>query len=93
MLIKDISPFVRQTLVMSLNTKNEYEVSNELCTYDSRLFYITDGCGEMIIENKHYFLKPGCAVLFISGTKYTWKVNNIDFITVNFDYTQDFSHI
>ena len=93
MLIKNIEPFVRKVVVasMTINTKND--VFTKLQTPDCRLFYITGGSGKMTISKNAYPLKPGCLILFQSGTKYTWHVeeHGISYIAVNFDYTMNFS--
>lgn len=94
MLIKNIEPFVRKVVIasMTINTKND--VFTELQTPDCRLFYIIAGSGKMIISKKAYPLQPSCLILFQSGTKYTWHVEErgISYIAVNFDYTMNFSH-
>lgn len=50
----------------------------------------------MTIEGVTYRLCPGCTLMFRAGTKYVWQPSEdvpIDFIVLNFDYTQNFSHI
>jgi len=95
MLLKNIEPFVRKVVItsMTINTKND--VFTELQTPDCRLFYIVGGSGKMTISQNDYPLQPGCAILFQSGTKYTWNVDEhgISYIAVNFDYTMNFSSI
>lgn len=95
MLLKNIEPYVRQALITTLKIHDENDVFNELQTYDCRLFYILSNKGNIIIENKTYPLKYGSIILFQSGTKYMWQLENnseLRFITVNFDYTHNFSH-
>lgn len=96
MLLKEINPFVRKAIIATLTHNTKNDVFTPLQTPDCRLFYITDGIGKMIIEDKAYPLKPGCAILFQSGTKYIWQVEDqkgVTYISVNFDYTMHFSHL
>lgn len=95
MLLKNIEPFVRKVLITSMTVNTKNDVFTELQTSDCRLFYIVGGSGRMTISQNDYLLQPGCAILFQSGTKYTWNVeeNGISYIAVNFDYTMNFSGI
>ena len=96
MLLKDINPFVRKAVTATLTVHVKADVFNELQTSDCRLFYIISGTGSMIIEEKSYELKPGCAILFQSGTKYIWQIDSmegINYIAINFDYTHNYAHI
>lgn len=94
MLLRNIEPFTRQVLTSTLSSKFESDVYHELRTSDCRLFYILKGNGNIKIENKIYPLHQGCAVLFKSGTKYEWRLdeNGIRAIFINFDYTMNFSN-
>lgn len=89
----DIYPFVRQALIGQVNLNTKYDISNRLKTRDCRLFYIVQGSGNMIIENEVYPIVPETIILFQAGTEYVWDATDVKFHTVNFDYTQDFSHI
>ena len=93
MRLKEIDPFVRQILIGYVGESNSKDVNMTLKTVDCRLFYITDGTGEMIIRDKAYPLHKGCAILFQSGTRYIWNTKGASYIVVNFDYTNSFSHI
>jgi len=94
MLLRDINPFVRQAITSTLTIHNTQDTFNELQTRDCRLFYILSDNGSIVVGGKQYELHYGCVILFQSGTKYTWKVDNkIDYISVNFDYTQNHSHL
>lgn len=95
MLLKNIEPFVRTIVTPSMTINSKNDVFTELQTSDCRLFYIVGGNGKMTVSGKDYPLRPGCAILFQSGTKYTWHVceNGVSFIAVNFDYTMNFSYI
>ena len=96
MYLKDIDPFVRQSLITHLNYKNERDIFVKLRTYDHRLFFILSDKGNIIINDKTYPLEYGSIILFQSGTEYMWQLENdheLKFIAVNFDYTHNFSHI
>ena len=88
MLLKSISPFVRQVVTGSVGTKTPDDVFFELQTVDCRLFYITSGKGKIIIENEHHTLTAGCIILFQAGVKYTWcpeTNSSLEYIAINFD--------
>lgn len=96
MLLKDITPFVRQATTATLTVYAKADVFNELQTSDCRLFYILSGRGSMIIESNTFELKPGCAILFQSGTKYVWQIDGMEgihYIAINFDYTHNHADI
>ncbi len=96
MLLKDIDPFVRKAITNTLTVNIKADVFNELQTSDCRLFYILSGSGSMIIEGELFDLRPGCAILFQSGTKYEWQVDRMEgvhYIAINFDYTHNHTHI
>lgn len=96
MLLKDINPFVRIALAASLNINTKADVFHELQSSDCRLFFIQSGSGNIIIDNKRYELTPGCTILFQSGTRYIWQIDNcegVHYIAVNFDYTQNHTNI
>ena len=94
--LREATPFVRQALVTSINCNTKDDVFFELQSSDCRLFYIISGKGSMTIEGVTYRLCPGCTLMFKAGTKYVWqpsKDSPIDYIVLNFDYTQNFSHL
>ena len=51
------------------------------------------GNGEIIIEGRAYKIKAGTVILFQSGTEYVWQISDMRYISINFDYTQQHSHI
>lgn len=96
MFLEDVKPFVRQALISTISSSAKNDVFYELQSSDCRLFYIVSGKGNMIIQNKNYKLFRGCAILFQAGTKYVWQTigeETIEYISINFDYTQNFSHV
>lgn len=91
MRLAEILPFVRQAIVskMSLGVY----ISYKLRTRDHRLFYIMGGRGSIVIEGESYPIRSGMIVLFRSGTEYIWQVGDMRYIAVNFDYTEESSHL
>lgn len=93
MLFKEINPFVRQALSARLTKQNKTDTFNRIKTVDARLFYIVDGNGKMRFDHKAYDLKAGTVIIFSAGTAYTWEVDFVRYFAINFDYTQNCSHI
>ncbi len=93
MLFKEINPFIRQALTAQLTKQNKTDTFNKLKTVDARLFYIIDGNGKMRFKNKSCDLHADTIILFSAGTEYTWEVDTINYYAINFDYTQNYSHV
>ena len=96
MQIESIEPFVRQVTTVMLSEATHYDVYNELRASDCRLFYSVNGTGSIVTEGHVWELKPRCAVIVGAGSRYIWQPaagDPIHFISVNFDYTQNFRHI
>ncbi len=94
MKIQNINPFVRQALSSRLTKQNKKDTFNRIKTVDCRFFYILDGTGKMRFENATVPLKAGTVLLFRAGTEYVWEPDDfLDYYAINFDYTQNFSHI
>ena len=95
MYLSEIEPYVRQAIVTSMTDRAKRDVYTELITPDCRLFYIISGGGSLRVPNATFPLAPGCAILFMSGTRYTWQLDEegVSYIAINFDYTQAYSHI
>ena len=91
MKLNEIDPFIRQAVIRSMKTG--IYTSRRLKTRDCRLFYIMHGSGEIVIEKRAYKIKPGTVILFQTGTEYVWQVSDMRYIAINFDYTQQHSHI
>ena len=91
MKLNEIEPFIRQAIIRSM--KPGRYTSRSLKTRDCRLFYILHGQGEIVIEGRVYKIKAGTVVLFQTGTEYIWRINDMRYISVNFDYTQEHIHI
>lgn len=89
--LNETEPFIRQAIIRSM--KPGRYTSRSLKTRDCRLFYILHGNGEIVIEGRAYKIKAGTVVLFQTGTEYIWRISDMRYISVNFDYTQEHSHI
>lgn len=93
-LLSNITPFVRQAIIGSVGSNfSKADVFRHLQTPDHRLFYIINGTGTMKFSDSEYKLSPGNVILFQSGTEYIWNTEHVDIISINFDYTRNFSHI
>lgn len=93
MFFAEINPFVRQSIVGTLNRHNTRDVYRKIKTVDNRLFYIISGEGTMCIEGVRYPIVRGSVILFTAGTEYVWEIENVKYYSVNFDYTHAFSRI
>ena len=91
MKLNEIQPFVRQAVISQLHSG--LYTGKKIKTRDCRLFYILHGNGEILIEGKRYTLKSNTIILFQTGTEYVWQSSDVRYIAINFDYTQDYSHI
>lgn len=84
-----IKPLVRY--VQSLDvSEGEFPVFTR--PYDCRLFYVYKGGGEMYIEDKIYTFHRGDIAMWQPGTRYRMDTTGskaMQFLAVNFDYTQD----
>lgn len=84
MLLEEISPFIRFCAGFECKPHNRFSIC-----LDCRLFYIKDGTGEILFEEKKYSFKKNTVILFGAGTKYKFITEKpINIISINFDYTQ-----
>ena len=94
MLLFKEEPFVRQALHVHPTIKNAArDFFKPLRSRDSRLFYIIDGKGNIVIEGATYPLQPDTVFLFKAGTVYEWQLEWADYYVLNFDYNQTYAHI
>jgi len=89
----DSNPFVRQAIQARLTKKIRDDVFHPIKTVDNRLFYIRSGGGQMRIETHVYPLEPGTVILFCAGTCYVWEIEDVEYYSINFDYTRHNAHI
>ena len=93
MLLNEINPYVRQVLIGGIGgVYTSRDTFTSLYTRDCRLFYILEGTGYLTTDSETFKLEPDCAVLFQSGTSYRWNSEHADIVSINFDYTMNFSH-
>lgn len=93
MLLKNIQPFVRHVrhFTISDNTPSAYK---DVKTRDNRIFFVTNGQGEIRIEGENAPLEKGTLALIRSGKSYRITPNpKLSVIVINFDFTEDFSAI
>ena len=94
MLFKNEEPFVRQALHVHPTIKNSArDFFKPLQSRDSRLFYILDGKGAIVVDGFSYELQSDMAILFKAGTTYEWQIEWADYYVLNFDYSQEYAHI
>lgn len=62
----------------------------EVFPIDVRLFYVTEGNGQLYIDGKTVELPRGSAILINSGVPYRIIPANVKFFAINFDWTQNF---
>lgn len=81
-------PFVRYI------AKTKYFIDNMVIARDCRMIYILSGNGVFECNNKTYPLCKNTLIYYPSGFPYHIHSNEtMIFYTVNFDFTQEFSHI
>ena len=82
--ICDINPLIRFAAMTIFTPVAEFGYS-----YDSRLFYVVEGSGTLIIDGKTYTLSPNDLSIWKCGNKYRFcNYNNLKMIAINFDFTQ-----
>jgi len=82
----EIVPFVRYALRFKFQPK-----TNETVSVDCRLFYITTGSGNIILNNTSHRFREGSVIIFQPGTKYKFSTKEkLEIISINFDYTADY---
>lgn len=86
--LKDMNPFLRFVQIIKYQTESEYLRAVDYHFY----FMLSDYC-LLKIDNTDYTLQAGSAVIIPPGTKYRFTVQKeIRLVSINFDYTQHFSH-
>ncbi len=89
MQLAEICPFVR----FAMGNIHPL-ITHKITTIDNRLFFVTNGGGEVLIDNQPFEIKENTLMLWQGGTEYKFILNK-DFkaISINFDYTYENSHI
>ncbi len=86
-----VNPFVRYI------AKTTYYINNTVTARDCRVLYILEGCGTFESQGQNYALVPHTLLYYPYGIPYRISAGTENksmlFFTVNFDFTQDYSHI
>ena len=92
MLFSEINPFLRFVRIQEDTNRNRRPVCRP---YDARFFYTIDGNGRIVADGEEYEMKKGRALIINAAVEYHLKApsESVTYCVVNFDYTQEFSHI
>lgn len=89
MTLDQCNPFVRSA--KEYTRVNAYHKSYSV---DCRLIYFTKGEGSVEFNHTTYPVYKDTALLFQSGTMYQLQTDTLlSYIPINFDYTQNFTHV
>lgn len=84
----ETAPFVRYALRFKFSPKTEETVS-----VDCRLFYISSGSGNIVLNGVSHRFADGFVIIFQPGTKYKFvSKEKLDIISINFDYTAEYAN-
>ena len=83
--VEKCNPFIRNAEI----TPAILEGEGMRKPYDNRLFYVLEGIGKIIIENKDYEISGGTLIYIPVSVKYTFR-GKMKVIVINFDFTRDF---
>ena len=84
MLLFEEQPFVRQALHVHPTIKSSFrDFFKPLKSRDSRLFYILDGKGSIVIDGTIHILQPDSIFIFKAGTTYEWQLEWADYYVLN----------
>lgn len=86
-----INPYIRYARQHTMNYSNK---TTKLC-YDCRFFHIENGSGAIKVNGKKYNFSNNTTMFLPAGSVYSFEYNeeNIKIYVVNFDFTEEFSHI
>ncbi len=88
MKFNDCSPFVRFAYPIC------FKHNRPTVAKDNRLFYVQSGIGTIVIDKKEYPFSPGTVILWQKGSEYyVVSPEETHLISINFDYTNEFSDI
>ncbi len=83
----EVSPFVRFAYKIMLKS------GRPCLNLDSRLFYVIDGDGKILINGKEYSFSSGTCFLWQPGTEYCFLTQDVTtLISINFDFTAENSN-
>lgn len=89
----EILPFVRYIRYLDTDSASVFETRT---AYDARMFYVVSGQGGIIAGNTKYAVSASDALIIAPGIPYKIcppENGSAKYIAVNFDYTQDYSHL
>lgn len=87
--LNNINPHIRYARNIKNALRPEF-----LRAVDYHFYYMLSQYCELVIEDTSYALKPGTIVIIPPGMKYLFKIKTmVEVISINFDYTQNFSDI
>lgn len=89
--LSQIRPFVRFSRFLSL--KNDTSMPSRI-PRDYRLFYTVSGNSKILCDDTFYSMSPDSVLIIPAGCEYKLIApeNEVTYISLNFDYTFNFSH-
>ena len=90
MIFSEIKPFIRFARRLVINDETVFPKSLPI---DARLFYTYSGEGHIEIEDNIYKMEVGTILFINSGVPYRLHTSNVTYIALNFDFTNNFSHL
>ena len=90
MKLKDIFPFARFVRYITLEPSSKYRQNVPV---DARLFYATQGTGYIAVAGKKIKVDAGNLLFINSGIDYHLLPNNVSYLVVNFDFTNEHSNL
>lgn len=91
MKFSEINPFARY--IRYLDIKEHNQISSKVVPLDCRLFYVLKGVGSFEINGQTIILNSGSVLYINSGVAYTHLPCDAIYLAVNFDFTQNHSHL
>ena len=83
--MKNVNPFVRYASVMKAASLEK----RERRAADNRIFYFFSGKGELLINREKYAVAKNALFFIPANTPYTFLAEDLFFISINFDFTQE----
>lgn len=92
MLFSEINPFVRYARHLTVHGDANYQAVVPL---DARLFFAVEGSGQIWVDGVTYDMHPNALLIVASGVSYQILTPSkwVQYVAVNFDYTQTASHL
>lgn len=90
MKFQEISPFARYVRYIKLEQNTYFP---PFVPMDARIFYVCQGEGLIEVEDNIISLNEGQLLFINSGVKYCHKPCDATYLAINFDFTNNFSHL